>query len=55
MPKAYTLNTLSSSTCFNLTGLQRGVIYNITVVSVNSAGRSDTGPVLNYKHYSQSE
>ena len=49
------VNTSSSSTYFNLTGLQRGVTYNITVVAVNSAGRSDTGPVLNYKHNPQCE
>ena len=48
-------NTLSRSTYFNLTVLQRGVTYNITVVAVNSAGRSDTGSVLNYKHNPQSE
>ena len=40
------VNTSSESTYFKLTGLQRGVTYNITVVAVNSAGRSDTGPVL---------
>ena len=49
------LNTSSKSTYFNLTGLQRGVTYNITVVAVNSAGRSDTGTVLNYTHSQQSK
>ena len=44
------VNTSSVSTYLNLTGLQRGVTYNITVVAVNSAGRNDTGPVLNYTH-----
>ena len=50
-----TVNTSSGSTYFNLTGLQRGVTYNITVVAVNSAGRSDTGPVLHYKRNVQSK
>ena len=50
-----TVNTSSESTYFNLTGLQRGVTYNITVVAVNSAGRNDTGPVLNYTHTVQSK
>ena len=49
------LNTSSRSTYFNLTGLQRGVTYNITVVAVNSAGRSDTDPFLNYTHSPQSK
>ena len=49
------VNTSSESTYFNLTGLQRGVTYNITLVAVNSAGRSDTGPVLNYTHNPQSK
>ena len=49
------VNTLSESTYYNLTGLQRGVTYNITVVAVNSAGRSDTGAVLNYTHNPQSK
>ena len=49
------INTASESTYLNLTGLQRGVTYNITVVAVNSAGRSDTGPVLNYTHNPPSE
>ena len=44
-----TINTSSGSTSFNLTGLQRGVTYNITVVAVNSAGRSVIGADLNYK------
>ena len=48
-------NTSSESTYFNLTGLQRGVTYNISVVAVNSAGRNGTGPVLNYTHNPQSE
>ena len=50
-----TVNTSSGSTYFNLTGLQRGVTYNITVVAVNSAGRNDTGPVLYYTHNPQSK
>ena len=50
-----TVNTSSESTYFNLTGLQRGVTYNITVVAVNSAGRNDTGTVLNYTHNPQSK
>ena len=45
-----TLNTSTWLTSFNLTGLQSGENYNITVVSVNSAGRSDTSPVLYYRH-----
>ena len=48
-----TVNTSSGSTYFNLRGLQRGVTYNITVVAVNSAGRNDTGAVLNYTHNPQ--
>ena len=46
------VNTSSESTYFHLTGLQRGVTYNITVVAMNSAGRSDTGPVLQSKYLS---
>ena len=53
--RTFPVNTSSRSTYFNLTGLQRGVTYNITVVAVNSAGRSDTGAVLNYTHYPQSK
>ena len=49
------VNTSSESTYFNLTGLQRGVTYNITVVAVNTAGRNDTGTVLNYTHNPQSK
>ena len=48
--KTASVNTSSESTYFSLTGLQRGVTYYITVVAVNSAGSSDTGPVLNYTH-----
>ena len=47
--------TSSESTYLNLRGLQRGVTYNLTVVAVNSAGRSDTGTVLNYTHSPQSK
>ena len=46
------VNTSSESTYLNLTGRQRGVSYNITVMAVNSAGRSDTGPVLQSKYLS---
>ena len=46
------VNTSSESTYLNLTGQQRGVFYNITVMAVNSAGRSDTGPVLQSKYLS---
>ena len=53
--KVVSVNISSESTYFNLTGLQRGVTYNITVVAVNSAGRNDTGPVLNYTHNPQSK
>ena len=53
--RTVSVNTLSRSTYFNLTGLQRGVTYNITVVAVNSAGSSDTGSVLNYTHNPQSK
>ena len=53
--RTVSVNTSSESTYYHLTGLQRGVTYNITVVAVNSAGRSDTGPVLNYTHNPQSE
>ena len=49
------VNASSESTYFNLTGLQRGVTYNITVVAVNSAGRNDTGAVLNYTRNEQSK
>ena len=49
------VNTSSGSTYYNFTELQRGVTYNITVVAVNSAGISDTGPVLNYTHNIQSK
>ena len=49
------VNTSSGSTYLNLAGLQRGVTYNITVVAVNSAGRSDTGSVLNYTYSPQSK
>ena len=52
---ASSINTSSESTYYSLTGLQRGVTYNITVVAVNSAGRSDTGPILNYVHIVQSK
>ena len=48
--RTVSVNTSSGSTYFKLTGLQRGVTYNITVVAVNSAGSSDTGPVLTYTH-----
>ena len=47
--------TSSESTYLNLTGLQRGVTYNFTVVAVNSAGRSDTGTVLKYTYNPQSK
>ena len=50
-----TVNTSSGSTYFNLTGLQRGVTYNLTVVAVNSAGRRDSGAVLHYTHNPQSK
>ena len=40
----------SDSTYFHLTGLQRGVTYNITLVAVNIAGRSDHVAGLNYRH-----
>ena len=40
----------NGSTFFNLTGLQQGVTYNITVVAFNIAGKSDTGAVLDYRH-----
>ena len=53
--KTASVNTSGGSTYFNLTGLQRGVTYSITVVAVNSAGRNDTGPVLYYTHNSQSK
>ena len=53
--RTVSVNTLTSSTYFKLTGLQRGVTYNITVVAVNSAGRNDTGPVLNYTRNVQSK
>ena len=53
--KTNLVNTLSVSTYFKLTGLQRGVTYNITVVAVNSAGMSDAGAVLNYTHNVQSK
>ena len=53
--RTVSVNTSSESTYLNLTGLQRGVTYNITVVAVNSAGRSDTGPVLNYTREEQSK
>ena len=46
------VNTSCESTYFHLTGLRRGVTYNIAVVAINSAGRSDTGPVLQSKHLS---
>ena len=46
------VNTSSESTYLNLTGLQRGVTYKITVVAVNSAGRIDTGAVLQSKYLS---
>ena len=40
----------SSSTFFNLTGLQRGVTYNITLVAANSRGISDLVAGFNYRH-----
>ena len=46
------VNTSSGSIYCHLTGLQRGVTYNITVVAVNSAGRNDTGAVLQSKYLS---
>ena len=52
--RTFLVNTSSESTYFNLTGLQRGVTYNITVVAVNTAGRNDTGAVLKYTHKSKS-
>ena len=52
--RTVSVNTSSSSTYFHLTGLQRRVTYNITVVAVNSAGRSDTGAGLNYRRNVQS-
>ena len=53
--KTASVNTLSESTYFNLTGLQRGVTYNITVVALNSAGKNDTGPVLQYTRNVENE
>ena len=53
--KTASLNTSGGSTYFNLTGLQRGVTYNITVVAINSVGRNETGPVLNYTRNIQSK
>ena len=55
METTFLVNTSSESTYFNLTGLQRGVTYNITVVAVNSAGMSDTGAALKYTHNPQSK
>ena len=49
------VNASSESTYFNLTGLRGRVTYSITVVAVNSAGRSDTGPILNYTRDVQSK
>ena len=49
-----TVNTSSNTTYFNLTGLQRGVTYNITVVAVNSAGRTESEPIQNYTFNGQS-
>ena len=49
------VNTSSESTYLNLRGLQRGVTYNITVVAVNAAGRSDTGAVFNYTYSARSK
>ena len=47
--------TSSESTYLNLRGLQKGVTYNITVVAVNAAGRSDTGAVFNYTYSARSK
>ena len=49
------VNTSIESTYFKLTGLQRGVTYNIAVVAVNSAGSSGAVPLLNYTHNPQSK
>ena len=49
------VNASSESTYFNLTGLRSGVTYSITVVAVNSAGKNDTGPILNYTRDVQSK
>ena len=40
----------SSSTFFNLTGLQRGEAYNITLVAANRRGKSDVVTGFNYRH-----
>ena len=53
--KVVSVKTSSESTYLNLAGLPRGMTYNIKVVAVNSAGRNDTGPVLNYTHNVQSK
>ena len=48
-------NSTSRANFYNLTGLQRGVTYNITVLAVNSAGRSDTGAALKYQYNRESK
>ena len=45
------INTTNNINCYNLTGLERGQIYNnITVVAVNSAGGGKSQPITSYVH-----
>ena len=48
------INTTNNMNYYNLTGLERGQIYNnITVVAVNSAGGGgESQPITNYAHNS---
>ena len=47
-------NSISRTNFYKLTGLKSGVTYNLTVVAVNKAGKSDTGVVLDYRHEHES-
>ena len=45
------ITTIDNTNYYNLTGLERGQIYNITVVAVNSAGSgSGSESVVRIKH-----
>ena len=50
------INTANNINYYNLTGLERGQTYNITVVAVNSAGGGGRSrPIISYVHNSTVE
>ena len=49
------INTTNNINYYNLTGLDRGQTYNITVVAVNSAGRGKSQPITCSVHNSTEE